>query len=221
LLLIYTYYMINMQEKTMSPRSYRMGKRQAAADDTRARILEAARQLLANESETDLSMEAIARRADVSRLTIYYQFKSRPGLLEALYDHLAIRGNMRRMAEVFHEADPSIALEKLVLTFVGFWSSDPVVIRRLRGMATLDAEIDQGIRARDARRQHAAREIIRRTVLGRKKKLSTEQQNLTADVLSMLTSFESYDTLARAGHTQGAIRATLIRMARAAIDSVD
>lgn len=219
MLLIYTYCMINMQEKTMSPRPYRMGKRQAAADDTRGRILEAARQLLANESETDLGMEAIARRADVSRLTIYYQFKSRPGLLEALYDHLAIRGNMRRMAEVFHEADPSVALERLVVTFVSFWSSDPVVIRRLRGIGTLDAEIDQGLRARDARRQQAAREIIRRTVLGGKKKLSGEQQNLTADVLSMLTSFESYDALARAGHSQGAILATLTRMARAAIDS--
>ena len=205
----------------MSPRPYRMGKRQAAADDTRARILEAARQLLANESETDLGMEAIARRADVSRLTIYYQFKSRPGLLEALYDHLAIRGNMRRMAEVFHEADPSIALEKLVRTFVGFWSSDPVVIRRLRGMATLDHDIDQGIRARDARRQHAAREILRRTLLAGKKKLSAEQQNLTADVLSMLTSFETYDALARAGYGQGAIIATLTRIARAAIHLAD
>ena len=203
----------------MSPRPYRMGKRQAGTDDTRARILEAARQLLANESETDLSMEAFARRADVSRLTIYYQFKSRPGLLEALYDHLANRGNMRRMAEVFHEADPSVALDKLVLTFVGFWSSDAVVIRRLRGMATLDTEIDQGIRARDARRQHAAREILRRTVLARNKRLTPEQQNLTADVLSMLTSFESYDALARTGHNQGAIIATLTRMARAAIDS--
>jgi AcrR family transcriptional regulator len=205
----------------MSPRPYRMGKRQAAANDTRARILEAARQLLANESETDLGMEAIARRADVSRLTIYYQFKSRPGLLEALYDHLAIRGNMRRMAQVFHEADPSVALEKLVLVFVGFWSSDPVVIRRLRGMATLDTEIDQGIRARDARRQHAAREIVRRKVLGGKKKPSGEQENLTADVLSMLTSFESYDALSMAGHNQGVIIATLTRIARAALESAD
>ena len=31
----------------MSPRPYRMGKREAAASETRARILEAARQLLA------------------------------------------------------------------------------------------------------------------------------------------------------------------------------
>lgn len=205
----------------MCPRPYRMGKREVAAAETRARILDAARQLLANESETDLSMEAIARRADVSRLTIYYQFKSRPGLLEALYDHLAARGNMQAMAQVFHEPNPSVALEKLVRTFVGFWSSDPVVIRRLRGMATIDPDIDQGIRARDARRQHAAREILRRTVLGTEMKLTAEQQNLAADVLSMLTSFASYDALATAGHNQETIVATLTRMARAAVDSGD
>jgi len=57
-----------------------MGKREAASSETRSRILEAARQLLATESNTDLSMEAIARKADVSRLTIYYQFSSRAGL---------------------------------------------------------------------------------------------------------------------------------------------
>lgn len=205
----------------MSPRPYRMGKREIAAAETRSRILDAARQLLANESETDLSMEAIARRADVSRLTIYYQFKSRPGLLEALYDHLAARGNMQDMAQVFHEPKPSVALEKLVRTFVGFWSSDPLVIRRLRGMAALDPDIDQGIRARDARRQHAAREILRRTVLGTEKKVTAEQQKLAADVLSMLTGFASYDALATAGHNQETIVATLTRMARAAVGSGD
>lgn len=38
----------------------------------RARILDPARQPLA--TETDLGMEAIARRAEGSRLTFYYQF---------------------------------------------------------------------------------------------------------------------------------------------------
>lgn len=88
-------------------------------------------------------------------------------------------------------------------------------------MATLDAEIDQGIRARDARRQHAAREILGRTVLARNKRLTPEEQNLAADVLSMLSSFESYDALARAGHNQGVIIATLTRMARASLESAD
>jgi len=198
----------------MSPRPYRMGKRLAMASATRRRILEASRQLLAGPTETDLSMDAIARRADVSRLTIYYQFKSRPGLLEALYDYLAMRGNMRGMAEVFHESDPRVALEKLVDTFVGFWSSDPVVIRRLRAMAALDAEIAEGIRARDARRRHAAGEIMRRLAPGTKK---AKQQNLAADLLSMLTSFESYDALARAGHSRAQITAAVIRLVRLAV----
>src|SRR5215469_1973921 len=136
----------------MSPRAYSMEKREAAANETRQRILEAARQVLAQGSEESLSMDAIARRADVSRLTIYYQFNSRPGLLEALYDYLASRGGMHRMPEVFREPDPSKALDKLVHVFVGFWSSDRIVIRRLRCMAALDSEIGEGIQSRDARR---------------------------------------------------------------------
>src|SRR5215813_6614831 len=101
----------------MSPRAYRMERRQAGRNETRARILDAVRGLLSTESGTDLSMEAVARRADVSRLTIYYQFGSRAGLLEALYDHLAQRGHMEQMADVFQASDASSAIEKMVRTF--------------------------------------------------------------------------------------------------------
>ena len=46
----------------MSPRAYKLGKREAAATETRSRILDAAREILADESGTaDLSMDAIAR----------------------------------------------------------------------------------------------------------------------------------------------------------------
>jgi AcrR family transcriptional regulator len=197
----------------MSPRPYSMGTRQAATSETRMRILEAARQLLSSESTTDLAMEAIARRADVSRLTIYYQFDSRSGLLEALYDYLADRGHMQRMREVFHEPDPFLALDKLVSIFVGFWSSDPVAIRRLRAMAALDPEIAHGIHARDARRRHIAGEILKRMAAAGKKKFTEEQLGTTADVLSMLTSFATYDALASAGHSQEEIIAIVARLA--------
>jgi AcrR family transcriptional regulator len=198
----------------MSPRPYNMEKRQAVASETRTRILEAARRLLASESETDLSMEAIARRADVSRLTIYYQFGSRTGLLEALYDYLANRGNMRRLPEVFHEPDPAAAIDKFVSIFVGFWSSDSVAIRRLRAMAVLDPEIAEGIHARDARRRHIAVRILKRMAAGEKKRFAEEDRNAKADVLSMLTSFDTYDALASAGHSQKDIIAIVSRLAR-------
>jgi AcrR family transcriptional regulator len=191
-----------------------MEKREAARSETRVRILEATRRLLANESTTDLSMEAVARGADVSRLTIYYQFSSRAGLLEALFDHLAGRGNMHRMAEVFLESEPSAALEKMVRTFVGFWASDPVALGRLRAMSALDPEIARGIRSRDARRPHIAREILKRAA-GKTKQPSAHLR-IAADVVGMLTSFESYDALARAGQTEDEIVSTLARLVQCA-----
>src|SRR5262245_52616112 len=205
----------------MSPRPYRMEKRRAAAGETRTRILEAARHLLAEPGAPDLSMDAIARRADVARLTIYYQFKSRRGLLEALYDHLAIRGNMQRMADVFHAPDASQSLERLVRTFVGFWSADPVVMRRLRAMAALDAEDEKGIRARDARRQHASREILRRvSAPGKSNQAPPEATTAAANVLSTLTSFETYDALAMAGHSGDEIIAMITTLAKFALTTM-
>ena len=47
----------------MSPRAYNLGKREAAATETRSRILAATREILADESGTaDLSMDALIER---------------------------------------------------------------------------------------------------------------------------------------------------------------
>jgi AcrR family transcriptional regulator len=200
----------------MSPRSYNLGKRQGASDETKLRIVEAGRELLADEGNpAELSMEAIARKAGVSRLTIYYQFGSRPGLLEALYDHMAKRGGMYEMRAVFQEPDPTKMLDKMVHRFIAFWSSDPVVMRRLRSMSALDPEIAAGVRARDARRLHISQEIMRR--FGSPSEKSGEQKHkLAADILCMLTSFETYDALSRAGHNNEQIGKTLLGLAQSA-----
>ena len=76
----------------MSPRPYQMRLRQVAADRTRTRILMATRKLLLGRSFSEFTMEAVARVAGVTRLTVYHQFESRAGLLEALYNFIAQRG---------------------------------------------------------------------------------------------------------------------------------
>jgi AcrR family transcriptional regulator len=200
----------------MSPRPYRMEKRQASRDETRQRILDAARELLSGDQSPDLSMEAVARRADVSRLTIYYQFTSRAGLLEALYDHLATRGHMQRMPEVFQQANQEQALGKMIEVFAGFWSTDTAVLRRLRAMGALDAEIGKGIRARDSRRPNIAREVLNRFRARHRKRLAAPDAAV-AEVLGMLTSFEAYDALAQGGLNDKEIVATLTRLAKHAV----
>src|SRR3989449_11275130 len=74
----------------MSPRPYRLGRRQPAAQRTRARVLRAARELLtARTGAEPFSVDALARRAGVARMTVYHQCGSRRGLLEAIFDSFA------------------------------------------------------------------------------------------------------------------------------------
>src|SRR5574341_536879 len=85
-----------------------MGRRKAAADRTRARVLGAAGQLLASRSGGQrFSIDAVARRAGVARMTVYHQFRSRRRLLEALFDSFAVRGELpQRIGAAFQEPDP-------------------------------------------------------------------------------------------------------------------
>ncbi len=66
------------------PRSYRLGRREASVSRTHERILDAARSLFAEVGFHGVGLEEVARRADVSRKTVYYQFGSKRGLLEAV-----------------------------------------------------------------------------------------------------------------------------------------
>jgi AcrR family transcriptional regulator len=71
------------------PRPYRLGKRQPAVDRTGARILDAARNLVA-ESGDRFSIGTLADRAGVSRATVYNRHGSRGALLDALRPRQAL-----------------------------------------------------------------------------------------------------------------------------------
>jgi AcrR family transcriptional regulator len=179
----------------MSPRAYKMEHREAVTDKTRDRILAAARKLLLAEDFSQFTMESVARAADVSRLTIYYQFKSKAGLLEAVYDYLARRGQMYKLAEVFRHYDPIHMLHEFIATFARFWSSEREVIRRLHGMGAIDSDIGEGLRARNERRRNGLRVIVER-YCEIYPPLTPAQEPVAIDMLHMLTSFETFDALA-------------------------
>src|SRR5581483_9673999 len=117
----------------MSPRPYHLGEREVAIQQTRDRIIEAARTLLMkSDGYTGFTIEAVARAASVARMTVYYQFGSKIGLLEALCDTLAANAGLDELATAFHTPDPHEALAKLIDIFGRFWESDRPVARRLR-----------------------------------------------------------------------------------------
>jgi len=180
----------------LSPRPYRAEQRRAGAGSNRERIVAAGRELLAVPGGFGgFSMEAVARRADVSRLTVYYQFGSKVGLLEAIFNDLAARGGMDRLASAFAQPNGLDALREFVAVFGRFWNSDRLVIRRVRALAALDAEFDEAIVARDTRRLEGASVIVRRLSAERGRPPETAIEE-AAGILYTLTSFATFDSLA-------------------------
>jgi AcrR family transcriptional regulator len=204
-------------EGRMSTRPTRRRQRQDA-QPSRTRILGAARELLtAEEGFAGLNIDAVARQAGVTRMTIYYQFTSKAGLLEALFDDLAARGRLaERLPAAHQQPDPLDALAELITAFVDFWSSDRLVLRRLRSLAALDPDLEQAVRARDERRREQLRSIVRR-LADQRGGPAAEASDETVDILHTLTSFETFDTLAGTTRSPADVAPIVNRLARAAL----
>ncbi len=117
----------------MSPRPYNLEKRRAATEQTRRRVLDAARQLIMG-SSVPPSIDAVAAEAGVARMTVYYQFGSKAGLLEALFDELGGRYFRSELPRVMSQERPLRALADLIQIFLTFWSSERLVTRRGRAL---------------------------------------------------------------------------------------
>ena len=201
----------------MSPRPYRLGQRQASTEQTRARILSAARELLMeSRGFSAFSLDAVARQADVARMTVYHQFGSKIGLLEALFDSLASQGGMEQLAGAFQQSDPQAALDEYIKVFGHFWGSERLVTRRIRGLAALDPDFEQAVRARDEWRRKGLRVIVGRLAeqYGRPAASSLDE---AVDLLYTLISFECFDTLAGPTRSTEEVTPMIQRLARAAL----
>jgi AcrR family transcriptional regulator len=199
------------------PRPYRLGQRQAAAEQTRARILTAARDMLMSpDGYSRFSIEAVARQADVARMTVYHQFGSKTGLLEALCDTLAASGGMEHLASAFRQPDPLDALNQYLLVFGRFWEADRLVMRRLRALANLDPDFEQVIRARDEWRRQGT-SVIAQRLLDQLGPLPETARDELVDALFTLSSFETFDTLAGPTRSFEEMAPLIARLARASL----
>lgn len=202
----------------MSPRPYRLGQRQAASEQTRERILAEARELLvAPDGYAHFSIDAVARRADVARMTVYHQFGSKKGLLEGLCDTLASFGGMQQLASAFRNPEPLDGLDEYIAVFGRFWNADRLVMRRLRGLAMLDPDFEQVIRARDEWRRQGLRVLVTR-INEQHGRPSQEAIDEVVAMLYTLISFESFDMLAGPERRLEEVVPLVRRLARAAIN---
>ena len=201
----------------MSPRPYTLGQREITAEQTRSRIVSAAHDVLSTaDGPAAFSMDLVARRASVARMTVYHQFESKAHLLEAVFDFVASRGQLAGLPAALAQREPLEALAGFIAIFGRFWASDRVVMRHLRGLAVLDDEFGEAVRIRNERRKKGLHVIVRRLhdVYGHPPKKSFDE---LVDMLHALTNFETYDTLAGPSRTPAHVAPIINRVARAAL----
>jgi AcrR family transcriptional regulator len=181
-------------------RPYSLGRRLELSDRKRAKILGAARAQLESGGFLNLTLDSLARESGVTRQTIYNLFGTKTGVLEALFDQLALRGGLHRMREVMQQTDTESLLPAFVKIFTDFWSQDRLFIRRIHGIAAIDPEFGVAVEARNRRRQTAAARIVDRLAKQGDAKESADKSRKTA-MLWALTSFEFFDVLAEGSAT--------------------
>lgn len=198
----------------MTPRPYQAVQRSQTVDAGRDRIVVAARELLEDDAAEPFSIDAVARRAGVARMTVYNQFESKAGLLEALFDSLAQRAGMGQMADIFREKDVLHAFDLYVALFGRFWTANRHAHRRLRAAAKQDPTLDAAIVQRNERRRLGLTELVRR--LAKSPPTALPRKDVV-DVLFVLLSFDTFDALAGDERTPLDVTPTIQRLVRLVI----
>jgi len=192
-------------------RPYSSPRRAAAADETRARIVAAARSLLRGDKNMPaFSLDGVARQAGVTRLTVYNQFESKRGLLEAVFDDLAQQGGLSELPTVFAEQNADQALRRFVSVFCRFWASHRTMMPKFAAVTRLDDEIAASLKRRSERRREALTVLVGRL----------DRNGASADlvdVLFALTSFEMFEALSVRKRTAKAVEALVLALVEQAV----
>jgi AcrR family transcriptional regulator len=180
-------------------------------DQTRRAVLQAARQQLEAQGYRQMTMASLAAESGVTRQTIHNLFGSKSGVLEALFDIIALEGGMERMRDVMTQADPEAMLQAFVQVFCRFWEKNRLFFRRIHGIGAIDPDFGSILDARNQRRHAAAVRIVKRLKSG-------HDATNAAAALTALTSFEFYDALTQYGRSGPEAEAVILKLASAAMN---
>jgi Bacterial regulatory proteins, tetR family len=170
-------------------RRYRLGRRQASIDTTAASIVAAARFELERTPTAGLSVGAVARRAGVTRATVYNRFGSRQGLIAALAPNPATPPT--------EAGNPRDAVHAFLSSRCARWATSPALYRQL------PAPDDGGV-TRTLAENLASADALRPGCSLRE----------AQDVLDTLGSFPTFDQLHQDGRRSApAVAEILMRLA--------
>ena len=177
----------------MAARAYDMRRRARAVDGAREQALSAAYRLLADPQCRELSVEAVARAAGVTRATLYNQFGSKTALLVALFRELGARMRAERIFAAMRLPDATQALDATLRESTRAYARQRGAIRKLFAFAAFDDDVSAEIERSERKRRESLTHLAARLVEARHVSSTVAD---AAELLAALTSFHAFEALA-------------------------
>ena len=156
-------------------------------------------------------MEEVARRAGVSRATLYQHFDSRLDLIDAICETFAENPALVELRDLVDDPDADRALDRTIANSIRFWASEDAVLSQIYGVAAIDPAAQSLVDRQRADRRGELERLVRN--LDRAGRLQQNGRRALA-LLLVLTSYDSFRELRQAGLSVRQVSATLQETAR-------
>jgi AcrR family transcriptional regulator len=178
--------------------AYRARGRTKRSADTRARIMQATRELLDEGNFHDSTVEQVGERAGVSRATVYQHFPSRLDLVDAMCDTFGQNPALVRIRDSVELDDLDAALRESIRDSISFWASEDAVLQQLYGVSAVDPAARDLVERQLRDRRSEMRKLARRLDEGGALRRGADWSDALAHLM-VLTSYETFRLLRREG----------------------
>lgn len=173
-------------------RSYKSAARETQAAQTKARILSSAKNLFESEGFEYVTIEKIARGANVSIPTIYALFQSKLGVLRALMDDALPQNQFEALVEEsIIEKSPEKRLSISAKIARQIYDAERVQMGVFRGVAVLAPEFRELEKEREMRRYNR-QEVTIKAMVKEKSLIKGLSVTKARDILWALTGRDMY-----------------------------
>lgn len=152
---------IQKKQRTPKKRVYESPVRQRQADETRTRIADAARRLMAASGYAGMTMPAVAKAAGVAVPTVYAVFGSKKGIVSELLNQARFGERFQELAgEAGRQTDPVKRLEFAARIATQIYRSELPIEDLLRGAGALSPELAAVEGERDCQRYEIQTSLV-------------------------------------------------------------
>ena len=198
----------------MPPRRYASGRGSGSSARTIERVLDAAAGLVAEGAFHTATMDDLARRAGVSRATVFSRFGSKLGVLEALSLRCAGGPEMRALREAQGVDDPVAAVDALLIAGCDLWEKEGYIMVQLKAIVVLEPDASAIIDAQYDD-QRAGMEGLARGLQRARRLRQGWSVARAAAALHALTSVETFMLLRRDhGLPLAKVKQTIVELSR-------